>query len=448
MRWRWVAVVLALATACGQPAGAEPSVPEGAAMARTLAARGDHDRAARLYREVLRGMDGAAVPVEVHRGFARSLMLAGQPEEALGALTRALALYPVDPALQRVAAAVYSSQGRYARAIDSLERAIALDPAQATDHANLGGLYTALGRFDDAEAALLRALTLASDDAVARRRLGTLYLRRHRYDDARQQLESATRLDTTSPTAVYLLGQALEGLGAFQPAMARYDVARRLDPSYMDAHYRAAQLARRLGWEARADSALAAYSHLRDVGDGDADALKRMRLLRDAIVESGDQPDHVFALAKFLLEQGYLDEAQNRLEAVLQQRPTDYRARNQLGNVHLRRRAPGLALEQYEQATRMAPQFAPAALNAGNACMLLQQPGRAVSFYERVVALAPEVSMGWYGLGSAHLELARPGVAIGILEQGLARTHPQGGTKAAFLEQLRKARLVRDNRSR
>jgi tetratricopeptide (TPR) repeat protein len=93
----------------------------------------------------------------------------------------------------------------------------------------------------------------------------------------------------------------------------------------------------------------------------------------------------------------------------------------------------------------MAPEFAPAALNAGNACMLLQQPGRALPFYERVVTLAPEVSMGWYGLASAHLELARPGVAIGILEQGLERTRPQGRTKTAFLELLRKARGARDS---
>ncbi len=444
MTWRW-AMVLALTTASVQPAITEPSMPEGVAKARALAARGDHVQAARIYKELLTGNDEGAAPAEVHRGFARSLMLAGQPEEAMGTVTRALVLYPEDPALQRVAAGVYSSQGQYAMAISSLERALALDPGQAADHANLGGLYTALGRFDDAEAALLRAQFLASEDAVVRQRLGTLYLKRHRYDDARHQLEAATRLDTTSPTAVYLLGRALEGLGATQRALAHYDTARQLDPSYMDAHYRVAQLARRLGWEARANSALAAYSHLQDVGDGDADALKQMRLLRDAIVESGDQPDHVFALAKFLLEQGYLDEAQNRFDAVLNRRPADYRALNQLGNIHLRRRAPGLALEQYERATHMAPEFAPAALNAGNACMLLQQPGRALPFYERVVTLAPEVSMGWYGLASAHLELARPGVAIGILEQGLERTRPQGKTKTAFLELLRKARGARDS---
>jgi len=77
--------------------------------------------------------------------------------------------------------------------------------------------------------------------------------------------------------------------------------------------------------------------------------------------------------------------------------------------------------------------------------MLLQQPGRALPFYERVVIIAPEVSMGWYGLASAHLELARPGVAIGILEQGLERTRPQGKTKTALLELLRKAREARDS---
>lgn len=409
--------------------------------ARSLAARGDHVRAAELYRQIT----SHGSPAEVHRGFIGALLMAGAQEEALDAASKALGLYPGNAPLQRMAAGVYSSQGQYAAAIGSLQRSLELEPNHPGAYANMGGLYTSLGRFEEAESALRSAVALAPDDAIIQQRLGTLYFKRQRYQEAIEQLELAAHLAPISPTIRFVLGQAYEAHKQHSEALQAYDSARGLDPSYMDAHYRCAQLARRLGQGQRAEQAMAAYSRLQNIGGGDAELLKQMRLLRDAIVESGDQPEHIFALARFLADQGYTADAENRLRAVLAQRPSHFQARNQLGNIHLRRRFPERALQEYEQAIRIAPEFAPAVLNAGNACMLLKQPGRARVYFEKVIALTPEVPMAWFGLGSAHLELRRPDVAIDILKQGLERTHPQGRTKTAFLEQLRKAQKLQSD---
>jgi tetratricopeptide (TPR) repeat protein len=437
-RWLAIPYIFAVAVAA-QPAEISPGAISPGTVASKLAAQGDHHRAIQLYQEILSSHDSLTAPVQTHRGLAMSLLMTGRTAEASSTVERAIARFPEDAGLKRVAAGIFSSQGQYAQAIELLEQAIRQEPDQATDHANLGGLHTNLGSYDDAEKALVRAAQLAPMDAVVHRRLGELYLKRHAYETAADELSQAVRLEPTSPTTVYLLGQALEGMADLESALARYELSREIDPSYMDAHYRTAQIARRLGQSIKADSAMAAYTHLQNVADGDADALKQMRALRDAIVESGDQPDHVFALAKFLFEHGYLDESQNRLEDVVRQQPNHYRAHNQLGNVHLQRRNPSRALVHYEAACRITPDFAPAALNAGNASMLLAQPGRAIAYYERAVALAPEVAMAWYGLGSAHLELGRRDVASKILRQGLERTHPEGRIRKAFLEQLRKA---------
>ena len=445
MKWCLAMPCLFVAAVIAQPSATAPTATAPVATghaASLLAAQGDHLRAIDLYQQILAADDSLAAPVQVRHGLAMSLLMAGRIAEASSVVMDAMERFPEDAGLRRVAAGVFSSQGQYAQAIEYLESAASLEPDHAMDQANLGGLYTKLGRFDEAERALLRAGQLAPKDAVVHRRLGGLYLQRRRYEKAVEQLELAASLEPTSPTTAYLLGQAREGVAEPEPALASYERARQLDPSYMDAHYRTAQLARRLGQSARADSAMAAYTHLRDVGGDDADALKQMGFLRDAIVESGEQPDHIFALAKFLFDQGYLDESQNRLDAVLRQRPDDYQAHNQLGNIHLRRRNPALALIEYERAVGISPDFEPALLNAGNACMLLKEPGQAIRFYERVVALAPEVAMAWFGLGSAHLELGRPDIASKILQQGLQRTHPEGKTKAAFLQQLSKAQQI------
>lgn len=430
MRILWSPLLLLL---CLGPLDAQNALDEAARRA----AQGDHDGAVRLYREALQQPDA---PAAVHAGLAQALLYAGQTEAALAAARLGVADHPEDPRMLRAAAGVHAAQGQYADAIGHLQEAIRLDPGHAEDHANLGGLYTALGRFDEALPSLQEAARLNPDSAVAQQRLGLLHLRREAFAAAAERLSQAARLDSLSATTAYLLGQALEGQQDLPAALARFQQATRLDPSYLDAHYRTARLARRLQQTQVADEALAAYRRLQNIGDGDADTLKRFRLLRDAVLESGDQPEHLFALATFLLAEGYLDEAENRLLAVVRKRPDHAQAHNQLGNVHLRRRDPDRALLRYEEAVRLAPDFVPAALNAGNACMLLRQPGRAIPHYERVVRLAPNVPMGWLGLASAHLESRRPDVALSVLDQGLKAARPEGRMKNAFLDQQRKAR--------
>ena len=424
--WIWVSL-LAFAVAEPASATAEAAGPDTVGLAAQLSRQGDHDGASRLYVEFRRGRNDEAMPVELWRGLAGSLLFSGQAAAAQEAIDQGLARYPTDAALLRISAGIYSSQGQYARAIEQLQQATDMDAGNSADHANLGGLLTNLGRYDEAEVALKAAAGLAPQDVLVQRRLGALLLKRHTYVPATAHLQRAVHSDPDSPTLACLLGQSLEGEGRLDVALQHYERAVALDPSYLDAHYRIAQISRRLGRGGRADSALAAFQRLD--GMGDADTSKRFRLLRDAIMESGDQPEHVFALAKFLFDHGLLDESENRLQAAIAQRPDDFQAINLLGSIYLRRRMPAQALTQYERATILAPQFAPAALNAGNASMLLKQPGRALAFYERALALAPEVAMTWYGVGSAYVELGQYENAARVLQQGLERTEPEGRTR-------------------
>ena len=108
--------------------------------AQSLAAQGDHVRAAEFYRQIM----AHDSPVNVYRGFIGALLMAGAQEEALRVAAEALQLYPQNASLQRTAAGVYSSQGQYSAAIGSLRRSLELEPDHPGAYANIGGLFTAV----------------------------------------------------------------------------------------------------------------------------------------------------------------------------------------------------------------------------------------------------------------------------------------------------------------
>ena len=322
----------------------------------------------------------------------------------MATLRRGLRARPEAGELRQQLARILFVQTRYDEAAEQLRRLIEAGKAGADVLSLIARIESDRGRPTEALDWLRRGLREVADDAQLRTRLGGALVAQDSLEEALPHLERAVELDPDLEEARYHLGRLYLHLGM------------------------------RVAGEASLGRFQRLQTHHTDLLD-----------FKTAIVLNPDDARAYYSLGAVYSRIGRLEAAWQAYRAALTIDPGHRDALNNLGNIHLRRRAPGLALEQYERATHMAPEFAPAALNAGNACMLLQQPGRALPFYERVVTLAPEVSMGWYGLASAHLELARPGVAIGILEQGLERTRPQGRTKTAFLELLRKARGARDS---
>jgi len=85
---------------------------------------------------------------------------AGQPQRALEAVARALALDRKSAALHSLHAVALGELGRYADAEVAARRAVALAPADAGAHYNLGKVLLALGRLEGAIAEFRRSTTL------------------------------------------------------------------------------------------------------------------------------------------------------------------------------------------------------------------------------------------------------------------------------------------------
>jgi tetratricopeptide (TPR) repeat protein len=204
------------------------------------------------------------------RVLARAERVRGDPDAALTALERALALTPEDVDLRLEQAACLAGAGRTDEAAAALGRALDAQPGDARLHNRAGEMLGRMGRADAARRAFERALTLAPELAAARYNLGLLcsaagdaaaavgLFRRvcrerpqrpepwlqlggalnlqGQYDAAADALDRHLALAPSSVPGWTWLGAARQFQGRFDDAEGCYRRAIALDPGAADAH--------------------------------------------------------------------------------------------------------------------------------------------------------------------------------------------------------------------
>jgi tetratricopeptide (TPR) repeat protein len=157
------------------------------------------------------------------------LYRAGQTEQAIEILERAVAANPELRGAHILLGEAYRSRGNYQRASVHYEAASRLDPYTLANHYNLGVAYQFLNKLQEAAAAYLRALQLNPRDVKSNMNLGLVYLALGNIDQAVTFLERATRLDPTNASAWSNLGVALDARGSTVLAESTYRKALELD---------------------------------------------------------------------------------------------------------------------------------------------------------------------------------------------------------------------------
>ncbi len=215
-------------------------------------ARGDFATVERLCRSALaRAPDHAGCRHQL--GLA--LWHAGEAEEAVRNLGRAVELEPEDPGLKLVLGIALHRLRRFAEAAACYREAAAQSADLAPAHAGLGRALAALGRFDEAESAWRRALVLAPDDADAHRGLGDVLQAGERLEEAESAYRRALALQPDHAEARVNLGLALQGQGRLEEAEAAYRAAVALRPDMASAQGNLGEVLRRLGRLEEAEAA-------------------------------------------------------------------------------------------------------------------------------------------------------------------------------------------------
>ena len=411
------------------PRAIPTSSPSLLSKAQRHALNGDFETAVELFR---RASKQDTKDRNARVGLAQVLLRSGRKEEAITVCRDGLAQDSTALPLYNILALTYAGEGRYALAIEALTTALRQRPDYALGHINLGRIHTKLGQYKQAEPHLQKAVALEADNPLARRRLAELYLSDARPKLAAEEFALALQFDAESETLHFFLGQALEASGRSDEALNHFIQARELDPSFADAHYRTALLARRQDNALLAQEAIAAFRRLQQIGDGDANVLKQLNQLRAAVIDYPEEAMHHYDLARFLAAHGFATEALNRFARVLQKRPGDFRAMNNIGNILLEQKKPEAALKFYLKVIAQSPSFAPAHMNAGNASMLLERPAQAVVHYGKASELAPQAPMTWYNLARGHSALKNHAAADSALTRGRRQSQPNEAMRQAY----------------
>ncbi|MGB8507509.1 MAG: tetratricopeptide repeat protein [Pyrinomonadaceae bacterium] len=189
----------------------------------------------------------------------RTLLEAGQLNEAIGELSRAASLDPKSSQAHSLLALAYDRKGLHDRAKDSYERAIDVDEHDAQALNNLGYSLYLNGNYRAAVDRLKRAAKYAPNDGRILNNLALAQCRLGKYDDAYKSFSRAGG-EFNGHTNVAAL---LERMGRDDEAVKHYEQARRLQPEAPDVLRRLADLYARTGHASEADQ----LRHAVEAGD-------------------------------------------------------------------------------------------------------------------------------------------------------------------------------------
>ena len=300
-------------------------------------------------------------------------------------------------------------------------------PKSATDILTAAAQQHRDGRLVAAEKGYLRVLQQDENNADAWHLLGVIALQQGLFESAVQRISRALEINATSTNFHNSIGDALSRLQRFEESENHFTQAIALNPSYFEAHYNFGNLLRVQG---RREDALTHYRRALELEPKFSDAANNIGALlaeigkvdeaettfRDALKQNPDHPgthnnlgnvlkirgDLDDALAAYrrvtelaqnfsegwrnraatLTELGQTDEADAACRKALGLNPNDPIALDTLGNLRLAQNRADDALEAYDKALTIVPDFAAAQGNRALALLLRGDFERGWEAYE------------------------------------------------------------------
>jgi serine/threonine-protein kinase len=260
--------------------------------------------------------------------------------KAVAANLEALKIDPMQAEVRMSLAVMYSGQGRHAEAVDELSKVMRLQPHNDNAHRLLSGIHMARTEWNDAVEAARQAVALRPSYWRNHSQLGLAHFRAGRYEDAAAAYQRVVELQPDSARGYQSLGTTLQAAGKNDEALEKYDKALSIRPSartysnvgtlhfWRGHHQKAADAYEKALGLAPNDPAL--HANL-----GDAYLKRGQRTLaiesyRRAVQQvqklltvSGNDPQHLSALALYKAKLGQHDGAADAITKSLAISPRD-----------------------------------------------------------------------------------------------------------------------------
>ncbi|MGE3107955.1 MAG: tetratricopeptide repeat protein [Phycisphaerales bacterium] len=156
---------------------------------------------------------------------AESAIRAGDKQQAIAELTRAIEINPTLTKAHMTLADVHRSEGDFASAESSYRRAAELEPRNFDAQYYDGLMLHLLNRLSEAVRAYLRALSIRPNDFQANLRLAGAYYQLDELPQALEYSQRSTKLDPRSGEARYQLGAVYAAMDDHAAAVREYQQA-------------------------------------------------------------------------------------------------------------------------------------------------------------------------------------------------------------------------------
>lgn len=373
---------------------------------------------------------------------ASALLRAGQHLQAQQLLTGLLREYPKLAEAHWLLANAFFELHEFGRARKELKICTRLTPGKQEPYLLLGRLFVTNGRLGEAERALRQGLRLDQSSLVAVAALARVLLVRGRPEEVCALVKPFLSRGSATADLLMLHGHALMALGEIAEAANAFRQIVRKEPSNHEARFRLAAVL------ADSDQPIEAETEA-----------------RAGIAIGGKTADAAFVLARALMGQGRLAEAEAELRQVVQARPQNITAQANLSELawmrsgdveeagaeldaalrsdprspHLRiikarlllaAERPGQALAVIETGLAFAESDL-ALLNAASEIALGFDAARALEYARRALDIAPDDRSTLVGFGNASLGVGDAGQALRTCRK-LIRLHPNDGQVLAM----------------
>lgn len=294
----------------------------------------------------------------------------------------------------------YKFQGKTELAIQAFKKAIYLDKKYASPYNHLGAMYYNVGRFDEAIAEFKKAIRYNNKFSDAYYNMGITYVAMaeksgndSKLAEAEKTLVKATTINAEHPYAHNELAKVYQKQQKFEQAIIRYKLALEINPDLAESWINLASLYNQTG-----------------------QVLKAQQALNRAMANNPQSPQvHMNLGISYLKEKNYRL-ALKEFDLVIQHMPTNEMAYFNAGFTHynlgVEAKNKGMmseaskefdqAINAYESALRLKPNFADAAYNAAFTYQMGNDIPNAIRYYQKTLRIDPGHARTLYTLGSLY----------------------------------------------
>jgi len=327
--------------------------------------------------------------VLAHLNKGKDLYMEGKFDEAIGELSKALAMNGDLSDAYHYRGVAYSDKGNHDKAIEDLNVVVRLRPDYALAIYGRGTVYLHKGNYDLAIEDLNKAIKIEPDNIYALSNRGLAYASKGNYDKAIEDYNAALKIDPNFLLALNNRGSAYVGKGNYDKAIEDLNAALKIKPDYDTAMYNRGN----------------AYYNKGNIDQAIQDFNAALRInpdLYQAINDRGVAYD----------DKGDYDQAMEDYNAVLRINPNYESALNNRGNVYYSKGDYNRAIEDFTAALKINPNSLEARFNRGNAYLNMDNYDRAIEDYTAALRIMPDLYNALQNRGTAYFNKENYDLAI------------------------------------